>query len=217
MSFEAAVHAQAVDLDILALQSTAQAGSGHPTTAMSLGHLVTMLMFHTMRWSPDLPDYPTSDRLVLSEGHAVPIVYAACCKLGVAVDEPGGRRALTLDDLATLRDGPSVLDGHPNPVEGFPFFDAATGSLGQGLSVAAGVAKAAKLDGFDRRIYCSIGDGEAREGQIAEALDFIVDHGLTNVCTIFNCNEYGQADRVSNQQSADVLAAKLAAANFEVI
>ncbi|MEM1164856.1 MAG: transketolase [Planctomycetota bacterium] len=217
MSFEAAVHAQAVDIDILSLNMTAAAGSGHPTTASSLGHLVTVLMFNTMRWSPEHPDYPTSDRLVLSEGHAVPIVYAAAAKLGVHVEENGQRRPMQLTDLDTLREANSTLDGHPNPVEGMPFFDAATGSLGQGLSVAAGVAKAARLDGTDRRVYCIIGDGESREGQIPEALDFIVDHELTNVCTIFNCNEYGQADKVSNQQSADVLKAKLEAFNFEVV
>ena len=86
-----------------------------------------------------------------------------------------------------------MLDGHPNPMEGFPFFDAATGSLGQGLSVASGIAKAARLDGIDKRVYCIIGDGEAREGQVAEALDFIMDHGLSNVLPIFSCNEIGRA------------------------
>ena len=93
MSFEAAVHAQAIKLDRLSLEMCAAAGSGHPTTASSLGHIITVLMFHTMRWSPDFPDYPTSDRLVLSAGHAVPIVYAASCVLGVAVGtDPENRR-----------------------------------------------------------------------------------------------------------------------------
>lgn len=217
MSFEAAVHAQAIELNRLSLDMTAAAGTGHPTTAASLGHLVTVLMFHAMRWSPDYPNYPTSDRLVLSEGHAVPVVYAACAKLGVMVGkDPDNRRKLKIDDLKALRAADSVLDGHPNPMEGFPFFDAATGSLGQGLSVAAGLAEGARLDGFDKRIYCIIGDGESREGQIAEALDYIVDHKLTSVLPIFNCNEYGQTDRVSGQQSADAIAAKLAAFGFEV-
>lgn len=217
MSFEAAVHAQAIELDRLSLEMTANAGSGHPTTAMSLGHLVTTLMFSAMRWSPDYPDYPTSDRLVLSAGHGVPIVYAAMARLGVVVGKGDDRRKLTVEDLRTLREWGSVLDGHPNPMEGVPFFDAATGSLGMGLSVAAGVAKAARLDGYDKRVYCIIGDGEAREGQIAEALDFIVDHKLTNVLPIFNCNGYGQADRVSVQQGTDRLAAKVRAFGFEVV
>ncbi|MFI4898001.1 MAG: transketolase [Phycisphaerales bacterium JB059] len=217
MSYEAAVHAQAIEIDRLSLEMCARAGSGHPTSAMSISHIVTVLMFSSMRWSPDYPDYPTSDRLVLSEGHAVPAVYAAAARLGVAVGtDPNNRRKLTTDDLDTLRQQDSVLDGHPNPMEGFPFFDAATGSLGQGLSVAAGVAKGAKIDGTDKRVYCLCGDGEAREGQIAEALDFIVDHRLNNVLPIFNCNEYGQADRVSGQQSAEVMARKLEAFGFEV-
>lgn len=217
MSFEAAVHAQAIELDQLSLDMCAVAGSGHPSTSMSLGHIVTVLMFHTMRWSPDQPDYPTSDRLVLSEGHACPIVYAACAKLGVKFGkDPATRRAMTIDDLYTLRAAESAVDGHPNPMEGFPFFDAATGSLGQGLSVAAGVAEAARLDGTDRRVYCIIGDGESREGQIAEALDYIVDRKLSRVLSIFNCNGYGQTDRVSQQQSADRMAARLTATGFEV-
>jgi len=217
MSFEAAVQAQAIELDRLSLEMCAASGSGHPTTAMSIGHIVTALMFSAMRWSPDYPDYPTSDRLVLSEGHAVPAVYAAMACLGVAVGKGDERRKMGVEDLSSLRDWHSELDGHPNPMEGMPFFDAATGSLGMGLSVAGGLGKAARLDGFEKRVFCIIGDGEAREGQIAEALDFIVDHRLTNVLPIFNCNDYGQADRVSSQQSAEKIAAKLGAFGFDVI
>lgn len=217
MSYEAAVHAQAIEICRLSMEMTAASGSGHPTSAMSISHIVTSLMFSAMRWSPDYPNYPSSDRLVLSEGHAVPAVYAAMATLGVVVGKDNDRRKLTVDDLSTLREWNSVLDGHPNPMEGVDFFDAATGSLGQGLSVAAGVAKAARIDGSDRRIYCIVGDGESREGQVAEALDFIIDHQLTNVCTVFNCNQYGQADRVSGQQSPEVMVHKLQAFGFEVI
>jgi len=218
MSFEAAVHAQAIELCRLTLDMTEAAGSGHPSTAMSLGHITTVLMFHTMRWSPEYPDYPTSDRLVLSAGHAVPVVYAAACKLGVMVGrDPESRRPLTLEDAPTLRARESVLDGHPNPMEGFPLFDAATGSLGQGLSVACGLAEADRLDGRDRMIYCVVGDGESREGQVAEALDYIADRSLSRVAPIFNCNGYGQAGRVSEQQSPERLAAKLTATGLEAV
>src|SRR5262249_40148912 len=149
---------------------------------MSLGHIVTVLMFQTMRWTPDYPNYPTSDRLLLSEGHPVPIVYAAAAQLGVMVgQDPQSRRKLTVEDLKLLRAASRVLDGHPNPREGFPFFDAATGSLGQGLSVSAGLAEAARLDGMDKRVYCICGDGESREGQIDEALDYIIDRKLKAV------------------------------------
>ncbi len=216
MSFDAAVHAKAVRLDRLALEMCAAAGSGHPTTAMSLGHIVTVLMYHGMRWSPEAPEYPTSDRLVLSAGHGVPIVYAALADLGAIVNIDGEKKPLTIEYLSTLRESNSCLDGHPNPRVGVSFFDAATGSLGQGLSIAAGLGLVANREKSDRRHYCIIGDGEFREGQIAEALDFIVDHGLTNVLPIINCNGYGQADRVSEQQSAEKICSKLEAYGFKV-
>ena len=137
MSFDAAVHAKAIQLDQMAIQSCAAAGSGHPSTALSLGHIVTVLLYHSMRWVPEAPRYPTSDRLVLSEGHAVPIIYAAGADLGISFGkDPSAMRPMQASDLGTLRAIDSALEGHPNPAEGFPFFDAATGSLGQGLSVA---------------------------------------------------------------------------------
>jgi transketolase len=217
MSLAAAVHEKAITLSKLALRMTARAGSGHPSSALSLAHLVTHLMYHQMRFDPADPWNPQADRLVLSEGHAVPIIYAAWAELGGAVrDTNGDTRPLTVDDLDGLRARESVLDGHPNPAEGFPFFDAATGSLGQGLSVAAGLGLAAKRDKTGRRVYCLIGDGESREGQIWEALDFIADHQLTNVCAIFNCNGHGQAAAVSHQQSGDRIAQKLEAFGYNV-
>jgi transketolase len=216
MSFAAAVHAKTIQLCESVLEMTTASGSGHPTSALSISHMTTVLMYHTMRWSTEHPDYPTNDRLVLSEGHAVPIVYAAYADLQGVVGEGENRRPLTREDLSTLRAADSVLEGHPNPREGFPFFDAATGSLGQGLSVAAGLGQAARLDGSDRRIYCLIGDGESREGQIWEAVDYIADFKLTNVLPIFNCNDYGQSDRVSPQQSPETLVKKLEAAGFLV-
>jgi transketolase len=212
MSFEAAVHAKAIQLNHLCLDMCAAAGSGHPSSALSLSHLATVLMYHSMRWLPDHPRYPTSDRLVLSEGHAVPIVYAALADLGAAVGKGDQLKPLTVEDLMELRSADSCLDGHPSPMEGVLFFDAATGSLGQGLSVAAGLGLSARRDGLDKRVYCIIGDGESREGQITEAIDFIIDHALANVLPIFNCNGYGQADRVSAQQSPEKLAARLEAA-----
>jgi len=216
MSFENAIHARAIALDTMSLEMCAESGSGHPTSAMSIGHLVSVLMYRTMRWLPDQPDYPTSDRLVLSEGHAVPAVYAAMADIGATVDWNGEPIALNPGHLKTLREADSPLDGHPNPKEGVAFFDAATGSLGQGLSVAAGLGLAANADKTGRKIYCIIGDGEAREGQITEALDFIMDHQLTNVLPIFNCNSYGQAGAVSEQQSPERLTAKLEAFGYEV-
>jgi transketolase len=205
------IHAKAIELGKLAIRATTAAGSGHPTTALSLAHLTAALLYRAMRWRPQQPRDPAADRLVLSEGHAVPIVYAACADLGVAFDPHGHAKRMTVDDLMTLRAIDSPIDGHPNPALGFPFFDAATGSLGQGLSVAGGLGCAARLDGIDKVIYCIIGDGESREGQIWEALDFIRDQRLSNVVAIFNCNGLGQSDVVSPEQDWQHLQRKAAA------
>ncbi|MBC8372519.1 MAG: transketolase [Phycisphaerae bacterium] len=193
-----------------------QAGSGHPSSALSLLHITTALMYRVMRYDPKNPWNKGADRLVLSEGHAVPVIYAAYCELGGIVGTSDQPSELRFDDALTLREGDSVLDGHPNPAVGFPFFDAATGSLGQGLSVAAGLACGNRVAGGNAKIYCICGDGESREGQIFEALDFIADHKLTSVYTIFNCNGQGQSDYVSSQQSAETLQGKLEAFGFDV-
>src|SRR3954463_15210164 len=220
MSFQAAVNRKAIDIGKLSVEMTTAAGSGHPSTALSLAHLVTVLLYHQMRWDPKDPWNPANDRLVLSEGHAVPIIYAALADLGATITPIGkshdrsSGRAMTRQDAMDLREIDSPIDGHPHPQAGVPFFDAATGSLGQGLSVAAGLGAAAKMDGLDRNIYCLIGDGESREGQIWEAMDFIADHALTNVVPIFNCNELAQSDWVSPQQSAEGLAKKAEAFGF---
>lgn len=218
MSFALAAHHKAVEIGKLSVEMTTAAGSGHPSTALSLAHLITVLMYHQMRWDPKDPWNPAADRLVLSEGHAVPILYAAYADLGGMIVPTGkGReaaRSMTRADAMTLRAIDSPIDGHPHPQVGFPFADAATGSLGQGLSVAAGLGAAAKQDKLDRNIYCVIGDGESREGQIWEAMDFIADHALTNVVPIFNCNELAQSDWVSPQQSAETLAKKAEAFGF---
>ncbi len=210
------IHAKAIELAKLAVRATTEAGSGHPTTAMSLAHLTSVLMYRVMRWDPKNPGSLGSDRLVLSEGHAVPILYAACADLGVTFYPQGQAKTLTPEDLMSLRDIKSPLDGHPNPALGFPFFDAATGSLGQGLSVAAGLGCAARLDGIDKVIYCIIGDGEAREGQIWEAMDFVVDQRLTNVVAIFNANTLGQSDFVSPLQDWEHLLRKAEAFGWAV-
>ena len=220
MSLNNAIDRKAVDLGKLSVEMTTTAGSGHPSTALSLAHLVAVLLYKVMRWDPKDPWNPNSDRLVLSEGHAVPILYAALADLGATITDIGkshdrsAGRPMTRDDVMRLREIDSPIDGHPNPQCGVPFFDAATGSLGQGLSVAAGLGSAARMDKVDRNIFCLIGDGESREGQIWEAMDFVADHALTNVIPIFNCNELAQSDWVSPQQSAETLAKKAEAFGF---
>jgi len=217
MSDAAALHAKAIHLARLVVRMTARAGSGHPSSALSLVHIVAHLMYRRMRHDPTDPKNPGNDRLILSQGHAVPVIYAAWADLGGAVGRDDDLHPLCVEDLDGLRERDSVLDGHPNPAEGFPVFDAATGSLGQGLSVSAGLALAARRDNNPRRFYCIIGDGEAREGQIWEAVDFIADYDLRRVCAIFNCNGQGQAGPTSPQQSAERIAAKLEAYGWRVV
>src|SRR3954463_11308038 len=222
MSFASAANRKAIDIGKLSVEMTTSAGSGHPSTALSLAQLVTVLLYHQMRWDPKDPWNPSNDRLVLSEGHAVPIIYAALADLGATITPIGkshdrsAGRPMTRQDAMDLREIDSPIDGHPHPQAGVPFFDAATGSLGQGLSVAAGLGAAARMDKIDRNIFCLIGDGESREGQIWEAMDFIADHALTNVIPIFNCNELAQSDWVSPQQSYQGLAEKCEAFGFIV-
>ncbi len=218
MTLKEQIHAKVIELGKHVLRMTTAAGSGHPSSALSIMHIVVTLMHDVMRWDPADPWNLGNDRLVLSEGHAVPAVYAAYADLGgmVGKDRRSARR-LMAGDLNTLREAESPLDGHPNPAEGFPFFDAATGSLGQGLSVAAGLGIAARLRKSDRRIYVIIGDGESREGQIWEAMDLVAERRLTNVVAIFNCNGQGQADYVSKQQSPESLAAKAEAFGWRAV
>lgn len=123
MSFTQAVHQKAIEIGKLSVEMTTVAGSGHPTTALSLAHLTTVLMYHQMRWDPKNPWDQVSDRLILSEGHAVPIVYAAMADLGVALGKnPKEARPMTRQDALELRAIQSPIDGHPNPGLGVHFF-----------------------------------------------------------------------------------------------
>src|SRR6202035_3050114 len=113
MSFEAAVNRKAIDIGKLSVEITTAAGSGHPSTSLSLAHLVTVLMYHQMRWEPKDPWNGASDRLVLSEGHAVPIIYAALADLGAAIGKSKAEsRPMTREDALSLRAIESPIDGH---------------------------------------------------------------------------------------------------------
>lgn len=217
MSLRDALQYKAVQLGRMSVEMTTAAASGHPSTSLSLAHVATVLMYRVMRWDPQNPWDLRADRLVLSEGHAVPIIYAACIDLGVKVGrDRATARSLAAAEVADLRKADSVLDGHPNPHLGFPFFDSATGSLGQGLSAGAGVALAARMRGTKRRVFVVCGDGEMREGQVAEAIDFVKDQGIVNLTLVINCNDIAQSGHVSPQQSVDVLEKKLKAAGWSV-
>jgi len=134
------------------------AGSGHPGGSLSVIDVLVAIMFGRLRHDPGRPEWPERDRIVLSKGHAVPALYCAMATAGYFSE----------DALITLRKLGSPLQGHPDRVA-LSGIEAATGSLGQGLSVALGLALGAKLAGWPSRVYCVLGDGEIQEGQVWEA------------------------------------------------
>ena len=158
------------------------AGSGHPGGSLSVIDILTTLYFARMRYDPKRPDWPDRDRLVLSKGHCVPAMYCCMAKAGYFPES----------QLITLRKLGSPLQGHPDRVM-LPGIEAATGSLGQGLSMAMGMALGLRLDGRPSRVYCVLGDGETQEGQVWEAAMEAPklgqpDHPLDNLCVILDYN-----------------------------
>jgi transketolase len=140
------------------LRMLAHAGSGHPGGSLSVIDILTTLFFGRLRHDPKRPDWPDRDRVVLSKGHAVPALYAVLAKAGYFPEK----------QLITLRKLGSPLQGHPDRTA-LPGIEAATGSLGQGLSISLGLALGLKLAESKARVYCVVGDGEIQEGQVWEA------------------------------------------------
>jgi transketolase len=185
------------------LEMTAEAGSGHPTTCMSCAEIVSVLFFDEMRFDPKDPSGRDQDVFVLSKGHAAPILWAALKEAG----------AIT-DDLMSLRRYGSPLEGHPTTHS--PWVRVATGSLGQGLSASAGMARARKLDHSQGRVYALLGDGEAAEGAVWEAAQFASFHKLDNLCAILDVNRLGQSGPTMYQHDTAVYDARLRAFGWEV-
>jgi transketolase len=171
----------ATRLRIDSIRSTSEAGSGHPTSCCSAADLVAALFFAEMRFDPRDPRHPGSDRFVLSKGHAAPVLYAAWAEAG----------AFDPKNLLDLRRIDSDLEGHPTPR--LPFVDVATGSLGQGICAAVGIALNARRIKLDYRTYCLVGDGETAEGSVWEAADIAAADGLDNLCGITDVNALGQS------------------------
>jgi transketolase len=161
----------------LALEAIANAGSGHPGGSLSAADIVATLYFYKMRINPKQPAWSERDRFVLSKGHACPILYAALAEKGY----------ITLQDLKSLRQIDSFLQGHPD-MKHTSGIDMSTGSLGQGISAAVGMAYAAKMDKKDYRIYCLMGDGECDEGQVWEAVMSAAQFDLNNLVVIVDYN-----------------------------
>lgn len=153
------------------------AKSGHPGGSLSAADIFTYLYFAELNIDPQNPKDPGRDRFVLSKGHCAPGLYAALALRGY----------FPPDELKRLRHIGAMLQGHPD-MKGTPGVDMSTGSLGQGISAATGMALAAKMDGASYRVYCLLGDGEIQEGQVWEAAMFAAHHKLSNLCLILDYN-----------------------------
>ena len=174
-----------VRIDIL--EEVYNAKSGHIGGAFSIADILTVLYFNEMNIDAKSPDSPDRDRLVLSKGHASAALYAVLAEKGY-IDK---------EELKTFRNIDSNLQGHPD-MNKVPGVDMTTGSLGQGLSVANGMALSSKLDSRGYRVYCILGDGELQEGQIWEAAMTAEKYQLDNLCVIIDANELQLTDTTMN-------------------
>src|SRR5688500_10075066 len=202
---DAALQDIATQLRIDSVASTSRAGSGHPTTCLSAADIKAVLFFWEMRFDPKNPQNPDNDRFVLSKGHAAPILYAAWAEAGLFRGER----------LMELRTFESDLEGHPTPR--LPFVDVATGSLGQGICAAIGIALNARRIGSAYRTYVLLGDGEIAEGSVWEAADAASHHKLDNLCAIVDVNALGQSQPTEFGHDLDRIAARWNAFGWKAI
>uniref|UniRef100_A0A182YB26 TOG domain-containing protein n=1 Tax=Anopheles stephensi TaxID=30069 RepID=A0A182YB26_ANOST len=193
-------------LRIDSINATQASKSGHPTSCASIAEIMSVLFFNTMRYKLSAPRDASSDRFILSKGHAAPILYAAWAEAGL----------FPVEDLMNLRKIDSDLEGHPTPR--LNFIDVGTGSLGQGVAVACGMAYVGKnIDKADYRTYVLVGDGESAEGSIWESLHFAGYYKLNNLCVIFDVNRLGQSEATSLQHQMEVYRKRLDAFGFNAI
>ena len=196
--------ANEVRKDIVTALHSAKAG--HPGGSLSAAEVFTYLYFEEMNIDPKDPKKPDRDRFVLSKGHTAPGLYAALANRGY----------FPVEDLLTLRHIGSHLQGHPC-IQHTPGVDASSGSLGQGISVAVGMALSAKLSNEDYRVYTLLGDGEIQEGQVWEASMFAGSHHLDNLCVIVDNNNLQIDGTIEEVNSPYPITDKFAAFNFHVI
>jgi transketolase len=186
-------------LRIDSIAATTAAGSGHPTSCCSAAELVSALFFGHMRFDPKNPHYFNNDRFILSKGHAAPLLYSAWAETGL----------FPSSELLKLRTLDNDLEGHPTPR--LPFVDVATGSLGQGLSVGAGMALSARLDKLDFRTYVLLGDGECAEGSVWEAASLAGIYKLNNLVALVDVNRLGQSQATAFGHHTEVYRDRFAA------
>ncbi|MBP3654146.1 MAG: transketolase [Oscillospiraceae bacterium] len=188
-----------------AIEGVHAAKAGHPGGSLSAADLFTYLYFKEMNVDPADPQKATRDRFVLSKGHCAPGLYAALAHRGF----------FPVEDLLTLRKIGSYLQGHPN-MNMTPGVDMSTGSLGQGISAACGMALAAKHQGNPCRVYTLLGDGEIQEGQVWEAMMFAAHYKLDNLCIVIDNNGLQIDGNIADVMSPYPIPEKLAAFGFEV-
>ena len=197
----------AAEIRLCIIESTYNAKAGHPGGSLSAADVIAYLYGRQMKYDVKNPKDPNRDRFVLSKGHAAPALYSALAYKGF----------FPVEDLKTLRHIDCYLQGHPN-MNTVPGIDMSTGSLGQGISAACGMAKGAKMLGQkDMKIYTLLGDGEIEEGQVWEAMMFAAQYGLDNLCVIIDVNGLQIDGACEDVMSAEPIDEKVRAFGFDCV
>ncbi len=194
------------ELRVDIIRMLVEAGSGHPGGSLSCIDILVTLFFHKMRHRPAEPNWLDRDRFVLSKGHCVPALYAVLAKAGY----------FSREELLSLRKLNSRLQGHPDRHR-LPGIEASTGSLGQGLSVALGMALAGKSSKKDYRVYCMISDGESQAGQVWEAAMAAPKFKLDNLCVLLDYNKIQLSGAVKDIMNLEPLINKWRAFNWNTL
>lgn len=202
---ELEIYAAEIRLGII--ESTYNAKAGHPGGSLSAADVIAYLYGRQMKYDVKNPKDPNRDRFVLSKGHAAPALYSALAYKGF----------FPVEDLKSLRHIDSYLQGHPN-MNTVPGIDMSTGSLGQGISAACGMAKGTKMLGQkDMKVYTLLGDGEIEEGQVWEAMMFAAQYGLDNLCVIIDVNGLQIDGACEDVMSAEPIDEKVRAFGFDCV
>jgi transketolase len=197
----------ASQLGVDSIRCSTAAGSGHPTSSLSAAHLLAVLWSDHLRYDVADPKNKANDRFVLSKGHASPLMFSVLKAVGAIGDE----------QLMSFRRFGSPVQGHPVPLPDMPWVDVATGSLGQGLPIALGMALAMKMDGIAARAWCLLGDSEVAEGSVWEAMANASYHGANNLIAILDVNRLGQRGPTMLQWDLDAYTARALAFGWHAI
>ncbi len=194
-------------LAVDSIRSSTAAGSGHPTSSLSAAHLAAVLWSDHLRYDVADPKGLANDRFVLSKGHASPLMFSILKAVGAIGDE----------QLLSFRRFGSPLQGHPVPLPDMPWIDVATGSLGQGLPIALGMALAMRMDGIPARVWCLLGDSEVAEGSVWEAMANASHDGADNLIAIVDVNRLGQRGPTMLEWDLDTYSARALAFGWHPI